>query len=386
MVSMILFLVIFTSLYSGLHLYALTKINRAFALGTGAMIIVIVFMATMVAAPILIRQSERMGLEKTAVILSYIGYLWMGFLFLFISAALCMDIYRLLLHFVSFIMKKNLSAFSMTSRAHFFFILLIAAVITFYGWFEALGIKTEHISLKTSKIPEAIGRLKIVQISDVHLGLIVRGQRLAGILKAVKAARPDILVSTGDLVDAQMDNQSRLAEMLREIQPRYGKYAVFGNHEYYAGLERSRFFTEEAGFSILFNQVADVSGLIHIAGVDDRAGSSNTLSGEVTERRILDGLPREKFTLFLKHRPLLDKDAAGLFDLQLSGHAHKGQIFPFSLVTRFLYPTDSGLLPLRDKAYLYVSRGTGTWGPPIRFLAPPEVTVIELVYGDQGRP
>ncbi|MCX5718823.1 MAG: metallophosphoesterase, partial [Nitrospirae bacterium] len=81
------------------------------------------------------------------------------------------------------------------------------------------------------------------------------------------------------------------------------------------------------------------------------------------------------------HRPIVDKDALGLFDLQLSGHVHKGQIFPFSLITRlyYRYTTDSGKLRLLDNSYLYVSRGSGTWGPPIRFLSPPEVTVIELV-------
>ncbi len=99
---------------------------------------------------------------------------------------------------------------------------------------------------------------------------------------------------------------------------------------------------------------------------------------------MLSGLPREKFTLLLKHRPLLDKEALGLFDFQLSGHVHKGQIFPFSIATWLYYPIDSGIRKLPGNAYLYVSRGSGTWGPPIRFLAPPEVTVIDLMHQDSG--
>jgi uncharacterized protein len=89
---------------------------------------------------------------------------------------------------------------------------------------------------------------------------------------------------------------------------------------------------------------------------------------------------REKFTLFLKHRPVPDLDALGYFDLQASGHTHKGQIFPFSLLTRLEFPVNAGLLKIEPHAHLYVSRGSGTWGPPIRFLAPPEVTIFELVY------
>ena len=100
----------------------------------------------------------------------------------------------------------------------------------------------------------------------------------------------------------------------------------------------------------------------------------------MSEHDLLSKLPRQNFTLFLKHRPLLDKGALGLFDLQLSGHAHKGQIFPFSIFTKLSYPTDDGCLRLADGSYLCVSRGAGTWGPPIRFLAPPDVVVIELSH------
>ncbi len=114
--------------------------------------------------------------------------------------------------------------------------------------------------------------------------------------------------------------------------------------------------------------------------MDDATGKHYGIWREVSEAALLSRFPREKFTLLLKHRPQVDKDALGLFDLQLSGHAHKGQIFPFSLITMLYYPTHAGLLKLDKNSWLYVSRGSGTWGPPIRFLSPPEVTLIELVY------
>jgi predicted MPP superfamily phosphohydrolase len=116
-----------------------------------------------------------------------------------------------------------------------------------------------------------------------------------------------------------------------------------------------------------------------VVGVDDGEAKRFGGTGNLSEKELLSGLPQENFTLFLKHRPNLGKGSLGLFDLQLSGHAHKGQIFPFGLVTRAIYPTDDGCLKLEDGSYLCVSRGAGTWGPPIRFLAPPDVMVIELV-------
>jgi hypothetical protein len=253
-------------------------------------------------------------------------------------------------------------------------------IITVYGYFEALDIRTEHIIIRTPKIPEEIGRLKIAQISDVHLGLIVGRGRLKRIIKKIKAADPDILVSTGDLVDGQMDKVLGLAHMFREVDTRYGNFAVTGNHEYYAGLLRSLDFTEKAGFSILRGEGLNVSGLINIAGVDDAAGKSYDHVREVSEKEVLSKLSREKFTILLKHRPIVDKDAIGLFDLQLSGHTHKGQIFPFVFITMLYFPNYAGRFNLHKNSYLYVSRGSGTWGPPIRFLSPPEVTLIELVH------
>ena len=251
--------------------------------------------------------------------------------------------------------------------------------IATYGYFEALDIRTEMVIVKTPKIPKSIGRLRVVQISDVHLGLIVREERLKSILNEVKRSEPDLLVSTGDMVDGQINSMTGLAELLREINPRYGKFAVTGNHEFYAGLENSLDFLKKAGFKVLRGETISVAGILNIAGVDDPAGKQFGLFAEVPEKRLLSTLPKGTFTLLLKHRPVVDKDARGLFDLQLSGHVHKGQIFPFSIITRLFYPVRAGEMNIIDGASLYVSRGSGTWGPPVRFLSPPEVTVIDLV-------
>ena len=126
----------------------------------------------------------------------------------------------------------------------------------------------------------------------------------------------------------------------------------------------------------------NIGGLINIAGVDDPAGRMLQNSTTISEKELLLNLQKNIFTLLLKHRPVVDKGSCGLFDLQLSGHVHKGQIFPFSIITWLYYPVDSGVANLMDSSYLYVSRGAGTWGPPIRFLSPPEVTLIELIHKD----
>jgi predicted MPP superfamily phosphohydrolase len=362
-----------------MHVYVYLRANSALHFGPFARMAVACAMAVMVFAPLLIRMAEKQGFEQLARILSFVGYTWLGILFLFFSSSMVLDGYRAIVRIAEIAVRTECRYLKPSANISFYLPLVIAVLIAAYGYREAKEVKTERITIKTGKAA-AIGKLRIVQISDVHLGLIIRQERLKSILSLVQEAEPDILVCTGDLVDGQINGLPGLAEMFREINPRYGKYAITGNHEYYAGVDQALAFIRNAGFVLLRGEAITIKGVLNIAGVDDPAGRYLNLTREVNEKELLSGLPPDDFTLLLKHRPLVDKDAAGLFDLQLSGHVHKGQIFPFSIATKLYYPVDSGLAGVAGGSQLYVSRGTGTWGPPIRFLSPPEVTVIELVY------
>jgi uncharacterized protein len=169
--------------------------------------------------------------------------------------------------------------------------------------------------------------------------------------------------------------------MLQEIKARFGKFAVTGNHEFYAGLPQSLEFTRRGGFSLLRGESATAGRAVNIAGVDDFAAEAYGGMRGLPEKELLSRLSREKFTVLLKHRPAVAKESLGLFDLQISGHTHQGQIFPFRLLTRIAFPFAGGFFRLSNGAFLYVNRGSGTWGPPIRFLTPPEVTIYEIVPG-----
>jgi predicted MPP superfamily phosphohydrolase len=376
---MTLFLLTFFILYAGVHVYAFLKARAALSFGAGTTIFLMVFMTAMIAAPFVVRLSERAGLESFARVAAYIGYTWIGVLFLFFSYSLAFDALRLISRTIGVLFRKDLSAFSLSAGYSFSLPLVLSLITSAYGSFEARDVRTERLTIKTSKIPPEAGRLKIVQISDVHLGLIVREGRLRKIIEVVRKEDPDILVSTGDLVDGEICNLNGLSDLIKEIKPRYGKFAITGNHEFYAGLDQAECFTKNAGFTLLREEGLTVADLINIAGVDDPAKRRYGLDKDITEKELLSSLPRDKFTLLLKHRPRIDKEAVGLFDLQLSGHAHKGQIFPFSLLTWLVYPVHAGVAELPGDSRLYVSRGSGTWGPPIRFLAPPEVTAVDLI-------
>jgi len=380
---MIPFLLTFFLLYGSLHLYIFLKIKGAFAFGTIPTILLTLLLTIMVTAPVIVRVSERHGYDLPARLLSYVGYTWMGFAFLFLSFSLVIDLYRFIVYASGLILQMDYSYLAPSPRSAFVIPLLLAATVASYGYYEARCIHNETVTIKSPKIPKHVGTLTIAQISDVHLGLNVGKERLKRILREVERAKPDILVSTGDLVDGQIDNLSGLAELLRAVNPKYGKFAITGNHEFYAGLDQALQFTENAGFTVLRGEARTVSGIINIAGVDNPTGRYFGLFREVSEKALLSGLPPDKFTVLLKHSPSVDEDAQALFDLQLSGHTHKGQIFPFSLLTRFFFTTVAGLVHLSDNSYLYVSRGSGTWGPPIRFLSPPEVTVFKLIHREK---
>lgn len=373
-----LFLLVFFVIYGSFHVYAFLRARAGFTLSRGAWIFIALFMLIMVLAPVLIHMSEKAGYSSFARFLSFVGYLWLGVLFLFVSFSLVIDMYRIMVHLGGIVLSHKLSALMVPPRQAFLIPLIVSLAIACYGYFEARDIRTEKIVIKTNKIRPETGKIRIVQISDVHVGLIVRDERLKTILSKVKEAEPDILISTGDLVDGELNDLDGLVNLFSEISPRFGKFAVTGNHEFYAGLTQALAFTRKAGFTVLRGEHRNIQGILNIAGIDDMTAE---YFGEriIPEEDLLASVDSGLFTIFLKHRPLISRKSLGLFDLQLSGHVHKGQIFPFSIITGLYYETQSGFAKLSSNASLYVSRGSGTWGPPIRFLSPPEVTVIDLV-------
>jgi predicted MPP superfamily phosphohydrolase len=377
-----IFFAVFFGLYGLLHFYSFVKLKRALEPGSWPLAGLTLFMILMVLAPLLVRLLERNAWPTLARLLAHVGYVWMGLLFLFVSCALLLDLYRVLMLLLQGAVRVDLSHLMPSPRVNFFAPLILALTVAIFGFFQALNIRTERIVIQTAKIPRDIGRVRIVQISDVHLGLIVRQSRLAKILECVTAAHPDLLVSTGDLVDGQLNELAGLAEQIRQVNTPLGKYAVTGNHEFYAGIGTALKFTQEAGFTVLRGKGLTVSGVLNLAGVDDPAGNRFGTGHMISEKALLTDLPRSAFTVLLKHRPIPDDESIGLFDLQLSGHTHKGQIFPFTVLIDLMYPKSAGLLELGAGARLYVSRGSGTWGPPIRFLSAPEVTVIDLVSAE----
>ncbi|MBP8626294.1 MAG: metallophosphoesterase [Syntrophorhabdales bacterium] len=353
------------------------KMHRAFHLRAIPSLFIIAFMIVMIIAPVIIHILEKGGNELLARIMAYSGYIWMAIIFIFFTFHLLFDFLRLFVALGGWVLKRD---FSSVVHAHsiFFLAAFIASIsVAVYGYYEARNIRLERVVINTDKISKDIGRIKVAQISDLHIGMLIRNNRVKRVIDIIKREDPDILVSTGDLVDGKLPKHKNGNNGFKEINPRLGKFAVLGNHEFYTGIKSSIESLQEEGFVLLRGRAVTIDGIINIAGVDDPAGKPFNYI-EIAESDLLRGLPQDRFTILLKHQPIIDPESLKYIDLQLSGHTHGGQIYPFIYITRIFYPFPSGLVSLSRDKFLYISRGTGTWGPPIRFLAPPEVTIVEI--------
>jgi predicted MPP superfamily phosphohydrolase len=379
------FLLTFFLIYGSAHAYAFAKARAALGFGAATTLWVVPALLVTTCAPVVTHLLERNGMEGTARASAYAGYAWMGALFLFVSLSLLSDAVSLLLR-AGAAVAGNSSAFSSPAngRRLFLFLSCLSVVLAAYSAFEATRIDVVRVRVATDRLPPAVPRLRIAQITDVHLGLVHRNGKAKAIADLVRPERPDLLVSTGDFVDGRIEHVAGLAEIFREIPAPRGKFAILGNHEYYAGLPQSLVFTRRAGFTILRDEAITVGDAVRIVGVDDPTAGAFGSRGGPSEADLLGPGPPERFTVLLKHRPAADAASYGRFDLQLSGHTHHGQIFPFRLFTRLAYPLLAGDHPLPGGGTLHVSRGTGTWGPPMRFLTPPEITIIDIERAPAG--
>jgi len=369
---MIIILLIFLCLYGGLNFYAFFRAKNIFHFSGTTEVIIIILLFFLILAPVIIRFTEKLHLGTLARSIAYFGYLWMAFVFLFFFLNITFDTARYVFYFFC---QSGENVF--LQNIFFSLAVFLSFIFVVYGFFDAQRIRVKRLEVYTDKLLPNNGKIRIVQISDVHIGLIIRDKHLKVILDRVKNEKPDILVSTGDLLDGELNNVMPETKQLAEIKPMYGKYAVPGNHEYYAGIQKALEFTKNAGFEILRDENRPVAE-INIIGLDDITGRKLGLIQNNTHlSELLPTTQNKAFVILLKHQPDIHENIN--FNLQLSGHTHNGQIFPFMLLTRLFFPKNYGYYKLGENKSVYVSSGAGTWGPPVRFFAPPEITVIDLI-------
>ena len=373
---------VFVTLYGLAHVYIWHAIVSGVRLPVWAQGLLGFGLLALSVTPFLARRLERRGHTHFARFFAWVGYTWAGLVLLFVLARFGTDLLMASAAALGWSAPHGLvRSLPLIATG------ILTTALAIYSFIERSRVRVEYIGIPTTKTMGALPLLRVAQISDVHIGSMNGQSRIQTVVRRLQEISPDVVVSTGDLIDSRAGLAVPVTGLLAAVQPPLGKFAVIGNHECYAGLDSSLSFMERAGFTVLRNQVISLRG-IRLVGMDDpAAGRAAQLASR--ESQLLRGLSDDVFTILLKHRPDLVPGSQARFDLQLSGHTHKGQMFPFGFLTRLYYPAHAGLFRLAQASYLYVSRGTGAWGPPFRLLAPPEITVFTIGPGCSdpgGRP
>jgi predicted MPP superfamily phosphohydrolase len=258
---------------------------------------------------------------------------------------------------------------------------VFATVLGFVSARRRARIKRVEVPLRN--LPQVLHGFSIAQISDIHVGRTIKRGYVDAIVDAVNALDADLIAVTGDVVDGSVQDLARHTEPLGRLRARHGAFFVTGNHEYYSGEQAWTAEFKRLGLRVLLNEhvvVPHRGAQLVIAGVTDYSSHHFNTTQRSDPAAALVGAPSNAAAkILLAHQPRSAAEAATAgFDLQLSGHTHGGQFWPWTLFVRFQQPFTAGLHRLNN-LWVYISRGTGYWGPPNRFGAPSEITLLRLV-------
>lgn len=310
--------------------------------------------------------------------LSYISYSWLGFFGIWLSFSA-----------ISFFVVTTLAFLSDTSNSNpfnsiFSFTFLLSGGLSVIALYQGQKKpKLNRVKVKIQNWPAEWEGLKIIQLSDLHIGLLNLDKNfLSEVVERVNTEKPDIVVITGDLVEGPLLKVAPQLEPLKKMQARYGRFFVTGNHEYYHGGHVWEKIVQGLGWSVLANQSETIhagrSIPLQIVGVTDyMAGRIDPASASQPEKAF--SAVNESFpVIFLAHEPRSYFQVQNKrIDLQLSGHTHGGQIFPMNFMVYLQQPTNRGLKKV-NKSWIYTHMGTGYWGPPMRLGTFSEIAILSI--------
>ena len=330
--------------------------------------------------------AERLLPPRWSRLIAWPASLWMGFMFLLLVllAASDMVIWFLGDAAVAFVGARPAAAANVRALAA----VGIALVAGAAGVRSAMRPpRLRRVEIPLARWPESLDGFRIVQISDIHIGPLLDRRFAEQVVSRVNALAPDLVAVTGDLVDGGVRQLARDVEPFGGLRARHGVYFVTGNHDHYSGADSWVSHIRSLGLRPLRNERVCIrvgEAAFDLIGVDDHRGDWRDGGGEDLPRAV-EGRDSTRPAVLLAHDPSTFERASKLgVDLQLSGHTHGGQIWPFGLLVRLVIPFVAGRYA-KNGAELYVSRGTGFWGPPMRIFAPAEITEITLIRAIQCR-
>lgn len=349
----IIFYGIFCLAMLSVHTYVYLRLKRLFDVPFSWGQVLLVAVLTM-SFPVC-TLTEKFFANGITMVLYTLASVWLGIVFMLFSFLVMYEPVRLL--------------FKTDSRAVGWALVGLVGVLTIYGLVNALFIRVKEVTIPLKNLSAPV---KVVHLSDIHVGTIHNSGYLTRIVEKTNALQPDFICITGDMFDGIGPVNKRTVEPLKKLNA--PAFFATGNHEKYAGTERVAEILADTGIVMLRNEVRVLNN-IQLAGIDYPERENQKENPVVHTLPINDRQP----CVLMYHSPVgLDDAIAAGVDLQLSGHTHSGQMFPFDLLTKLFYPRLKGLHRIAD-FYLYISPGTGTWGPPMRTGSNSEIALLKLV-------
>lgn len=311
-------------------------------------------------------------------ILAVVGGYWLAATYYFFLLWVMMDIFRLLLKFIVPASQiKQLSVYFGIGA------LALVAILLLYGTWNACHPHIVHYDITIKKAVPDLPKLHAVMVSDIHLGLIVGNDRLLSLIDSVNELNPDIVFLAGDTIDedVRLFVEQNMPDVMMKLQPKYGIFAVLGNHEYMGGNSKLAVeYLQQAGINVLIDNYINVNKQFYVVGRDDRMSANVNGQQRLSLPKVVEGIDPALPIILLDHQPynLAEGQRNGI-DLQLSGHTHHGQFFPNNLITQRMYEQDWGYIR-KGEYQAIISCGFGTWGPPIRIGNYPEIVDIMITF------
>lgn len=375
---MIPFLIAYFILGLALNLYLLRWLRPALGWRWRISLWFLLLALLLTLLPVASRLYDRWGHYHLALVTGIPGYVWMAVVLWGVCFGFLAEIANAALRLASFA-APSVRRFVLSPRQVVCAVGALSVLLAAWGAVEVRALETVTIRIRTPRLRAGATPIRIVQVSDLHISPLVGRKALERLIESVTRADPDLLLCTGDICDSTAPEMDNYAKALARIPAPMGKFACLGNHEFYLGVGRSLQLLDLAGFKVLRQDRAIVGcggAKVEIMGVDDPAGRYTGERPMTDEGGIPRGGASDGFSVLLKHQPRVGNSAVQPPDLQLSGHTHGGQILPAQIFARLVYPLWRGLYETGAGRRLYVSRGVGTWGPPIRVLARPEITLF----------
>jgi uncharacterized protein len=317
-----------------------------------------------------------------AEILIKTGSFWLAAMLYLFLLVLFADVFRLLFHFIPPVKTWLTAHREIIKPAAMGSAMLITATIIIIGYINASRPVLRNVSISINKNCGAYPTMKVVMVSDVHLGTLIANKKLSRMVDRINGLEPDLVLFAGDVVDENIEPVVRLnlGEHLLRIRSKLGVFGITGNHEFIGGAEASVAYLEKHGITMLRDTAVLVGNCLWIAGRNDRDMPRFTGKRRKELNEVLAEVDFSKPVLLMDHQPFhLEKTAEAGVDLQLSGHTHNGQLWPLNYITQAIYELDHGYLK-KDNTHFYVSCGAGTWGPPLRLGNRPEIVLLHLEF------